>query len=109
MPTNLIVTTEKGLSPQEMRSELLRLVKQRGKEYGIIISRVSNPLTLPSPNRMMALFMPPGMRGESGETVILATKVFLDGHEEKTRNAEPRGHFDPGQRTVVFLGIAHRD
>ena len=60
MPSNLIVSTEKGLSSEEMKAELLRLVKERGKEYGIIVSRASNPLLLPSPNQMMAMFLPPG-------------------------------------------------
>jgi hypothetical protein len=91
LPSNLIVSAEKGLSSEEMRAELLRLVKQRGKEYGIIVSRVSNPLTLPSLNQLLTMFMPPGMRGEGGEIVILATKVFPDGHQEVIRNAELSG------------------
>ena len=40
---------------------------------------------------MMAMFLPPGMQGERGEGVILATKVFPDGHEEVVRNAEISG------------------
>ncbi len=89
-PSNLIVKAENGLTADELRARLLNLVKQRGKDYGVIISRVSNPLVLPSVNQLMSLFLPPGM-GDHGKTVIVAIKVFADGHEELIRNAELAG------------------
>src|SRR5439155_3031235 len=107
MPSNLIVSTEKGLSSEEMKAELLRLVKERGKEYGIIVSRASNPLLLPSPNQMMAMFLPPGMRGEQGESVILAVKVFPDGHEQVVRNVEISGLTVAAFKDIVAASKDH--
>jgi hypothetical protein len=59
MPTNVFVTTENGLSAEELRVKFLDLVKRRKKEYGIVVRR---------------------MRSESSP--VLAYKVFLDGREE---------------------------
>jgi microcin-processing metallopeptidase PmbA/TldD-like protein len=91
VPSNLVVTSAKGPKADEMKAELIKLVKQRGKEYGIQVTRVGNPLLMPSANQMMSMFMPSGMREARGITVTAAYKVFPDGHEEPIRNAELAG------------------
>src|SRR5205807_7531265 len=41
-PSNLIVTSEKALGDEELRAELIRLIKQRNKEYGIVVRRMAS-------------------------------------------------------------------
>jgi len=59
MPSNIFVTTKNGLSDAELRAKFLDLVKQRNKEFGIVVRR---------------------MRGSAAP--VLAFKVFPDGREE---------------------------
>ncbi len=91
VPSNLVVTSGKGPKADEMKAELIKLVKQRGKEYGILVTRLGNPLLMPSTNQMMSMFMPPGMREARGITVTAAYKVFPDGRQEPIRNSELAG------------------
>jgi len=59
MPSNLIVTADKGLTPENIKERLIQLVKKRGKEYGILVDRENFPY-----------------------------KVYVDGHQEMVRNIE---------------------
>jgi hypothetical protein len=59
MPSNIVVTADKGLTPERIREELIQVVKKRGKEYGILVDREG-----------------------------FEYKVFPDGHQEMLRNAE---------------------
>ncbi len=67
-PTNIFVTAENGLSPAELRTKFLELVKQRNKEFGILVRRMRNPM---SP--------------------VMAYKVFPDGREELIRGVQFSG------------------
>jgi hypothetical protein len=87
MPSNLIVTSEGGLSQPELRAKFLELVKQRGREYGILVRRLGNPALKSQDGQ--SLFMFDSSSGELRvEPAILAYKVFPDGREELVRNAE---------------------
>ncbi len=88
LPSNLLLRAESGPKADEMKAELIKLVKQRGKDYGILITRLGNPYLAPSPSQMMAMFMPPGAQAARGMTVTAAYKVFPDGREELLRNLE---------------------
>jgi predicted Zn-dependent protease len=68
-PSNLFVTAENGLGAAELREKFLALVKQRNKEYGILVRHMR----------------------DGGITPILAYKVFPDGREELIRNASITG------------------
>jgi predicted Zn-dependent protease len=58
-PSNIFVSAENGLSAAELHAKFLDLVKQRNKEFGIVVRR---------------------MRGAT--TPLLAYEVFPDGREE---------------------------
>jgi hypothetical protein len=58
-PSNIFVTADNGLSAADLRAKFLDLVKQRHKEYGIVVRRM-----------------------RSATHPVLAYKVFPDGHEE---------------------------
>ena len=86
--SNLIVTTGKGLSDDELRAELMRLVKQRGLDYGVVVRR----LTYSSRSVAQVPLAAMAFSGAGGsESVILVFKVFPDGHEELVRNVEFSG------------------
>ena len=58
-PSNLFVTAENGLSQAELSAKFLDLVKQRNKEFGIVVRRM-----------------------RSGQHPVLAWKVYPDGRED---------------------------
>jgi hypothetical protein len=91
LPSNLIVSAENGLSDQALREQFLELVKQRGKEYGIVVRRLGNPALKASPQDTLAMYVPRGRGEESAEDPIVAYKVFLDGREELVRNVDMTG------------------
>ncbi|MBZ5546190.1 MAG: hypothetical protein LAO07_21400, partial [Acidobacteriia bacterium] len=82
LPSNLIVTAENGLSDAALRELFLKLVKQRGKEYGIIVRRLGNPALKASPQDAIPTFAQRAHGEESVEDPIFAYKVFPDGREE---------------------------
>jgi len=67
-PSNLFVTAENGLSEADLRARFLATVKERNKEYGIVVRRMRNT-----------------------QHPVLAWKVFADGHEELIRGTQFSG------------------
>jgi hypothetical protein len=67
-PSNLFVTAENGLSEADLRARFLATVKERNKEYGIVVRRMRN-----------------------AQHPVLAWKVFADGHEELIRGTQFSG------------------
>jgi predicted Zn-dependent protease len=67
-PTNIFVTAENGLTQAELRAKFLDLVKQRNKEFGIVVRRMRN-----------------------ANSPVMAYKLFLDGHEELIRGVQFSG------------------
>lgn len=63
LPGNLFMDASKTASSDELKAQLLDLVKARDLEYGIIIRRLA------------------------GNTAVEASRVYPDGHEEVLRNA----------------------
>lgn len=101
MPSNLVVIAEDGLRNEEMKEELLRLVKVRGKDYGIIVRRIGNPLLKVPGAGPTSVFGPPGGGPTRVEGAILAYKVFPDGREELIRNAELLGITEATFKDIV--------
>jgi hypothetical protein len=64
-PSNVIVTTSNGLSRDELRAKFMALVKQRNLPFGIAVRRMRN-----------------------ANNVLLAYKMFPDGHEELVRDLQ---------------------
>ena len=85
-PTTLLVTAEKGLPAAELRKELLRLAKQRGNDYGIVVRRVGRGKLSES---LMEVAMRMSGRETTGSDSFLETyKVYGDGREELVRGAQ---------------------
>ncbi|MFB3923618.1 MAG: metallopeptidase TldD-related protein [Terriglobia bacterium] len=88
LPSNLIVTATGGLSEAALRERFIQMLKQRGKEFGIVIRRLGNPALKASPEDVGAMFMQRGRNDERVDNPTEAYKLFLDGHEELIRNLE---------------------
>jgi predicted Zn-dependent protease len=98
-PSNVIITAEKGLPQSEMKAELIRRVKERGLEFGVLVRKIGDPSTLPNRgrNRVMVFTMShngsggASANGGRGDSVVEAYKVYPDGREELIRNMEMFG------------------
>jgi hypothetical protein len=99
-PSNLIVTATEGLTAEALKAELLKLAQQRGKEFGVIVRRVTNPSFRTVRDRALT------SNRESGriEPAILVSKVFPDGHEELLRNVEVNGLTISAFKDIVAAG-----
>jgi hypothetical protein len=80
-PSNLIVSSSESVTADALRKKLLELVKQRGKDYGLIVRQVQGTgagttasTGQPGPARVSNL--------------VSVYKVFPDNHEELVRNLE---------------------
>jgi predicted Zn-dependent protease len=89
-PSNLILVAENGKTEAEIKQQLLELVKKRGLEYGMIIREIGSSGGSIEEQAMDMLSAMTG-QGEKGRNVLLAYKVYLDGHEELVRGARLSG------------------
>ena len=83
-PTNLLLTSRRGASREEIYAELMLLVEERQAEFGVVVRRLGNPGFQPPPA---------SSSGESGskpdvENATLAYRVYPDGREELIQAAE---------------------
>jgi predicted Zn-dependent protease len=91
-PSNLFVTSSKSLSSDQLKAELIRLVKQRNKEYGILVRRLGNSMLSQMLGRSRTIFITNrGAATVEVEPFVEAYKVFPDGHEELVRNLNVLG------------------
>jgi predicted Zn-dependent protease len=80
-PSNLIVLASQSVTADKLRSQLLEIVKQRGKEYGILVRQVQG-----SGATTVASGGPAGTSRVSN--LVSVYRVFADNHEELVRNLE---------------------
>ena len=101
-PTTLLVTADKTLSAAELRQELLRMAKQRGLDYAIVVRRVGRGKLSES---LMDMAVRMAGREASGTDSILETyKVYSDGREELVRGAQVEGLSVAGFRDIAAVG-----
>ena len=85
-PSNLFLTSNKALSPEALRAELLRIAKQRGKEYAIVVRQLGGTGNSGNPAAMLNT-----QRQPSRISAIVAYRVRPDGSEELIRDATITG------------------
>jgi TldD protein len=90
-PANLVLTSEKTMPADQLKAELIRLVKQRGKEYGVLVRRMANPMMAPTLGRSRTVIITNGADGLNLEPLTIAYKVYPDGREELARNLRIQG------------------
>jgi predicted Zn-dependent protease len=85
VPSNLFVTSDKSMTSDELRKELLRLAKARGLDYGIVVRRVGGGAA--ASFMRMATRMAQG-GGQGGSSIAEVYKLYSDGHEELVKGLE---------------------
>ncbi len=102
-PGNLFVTSEKSLTQDELRKELLRRVKDRGLDYGVIVRRVGGGAAA-SFMKMAARMAQQG--GQGSDSLAEVYKLYPDGHEELVQGVE-LSEMTPGTfKDIVAVGDA---
>ena len=102
MPSNLLVTTERGVNDKDMRDEFMALVAERNADFGIVVRRLGDPL----------IKLDYSDRSASGtgqipvERLTRAYKVYPDGREEPIRKAELSGFAEAAFRDIVAVSQA---
>jgi len=100
-PSNLFVTSDKSLTRDELRKQLLRRVKDRGLDYGVIVRRVGGGATA-SFMKMAARMAQQG--GQGSDSLPEVYKLYADGHEEIVRGVE-LAEMTPGTfKDIVAVG-----
>jgi predicted Zn-dependent protease len=80
-PSNLFVTSEKVLSSDELKRELLRRAKERGLDYALVVRRVGAG----SGESLLEMARQMASQQNSSASVPEVFKVYSDGHEEPIR------------------------
>jgi predicted Zn-dependent protease len=100
-PGNLILSSQKTSSREELRQELLRRVKLRGLRYGIVVRRVGG-------NAANSLLRLAAMMGSAqsapSNTLLEVYKIFPDGQEEPVRGMELEDVTSASFRDIVAVG-----
>ena len=81
--STLLVIVDSAVSDAALRRQLLALATARGLPYGIMIQDLGNAERMHFAQRGMGATP----FGEAGPTVLAATRIYLDGHEEPVRDA----------------------
>ncbi len=90
-PSNLLLTSEKSVPADQLKAELIRLIKQRNKEYGVLVRRMANQMMAPTLGRSRTVIITSGSDGLNLEPLTVAYKVYPDGREELARNLTIQG------------------
>jgi len=107
LPSNLVFTADKMLPPEQLKAELMRLVKQRGKEYGILVRRINNPSLAQSLGRSRTVIITNrGSGAVDVDPLIEAYKIYPDGREELVRNLNILGLSLSAFKDIVAAGDA---
>lgn len=101
-PTTLLVNAERGMSAAQLRQDLLRLAKQRGNDYAIVIRRVGRG-KLTESLMDMAMRMQ-GHEGGAADSILETYKVYNDGRDELVRGAQIEGLSVTTFKEIVAVG-----
>ena len=73
MPTNVLLTSEKSVSSDQLKAQLIQIVKARGKEYGILVRKTGNFFYSASIGRPSTIII---TRGGAGRTQMHRARSF---------------------------------
>lgn len=101
-PSNVVMSTKRGLTREELYAELFLLMEEREAEYGIVVRRLGNPGMKPATSSGFSIgFGAPGPGQGNVENALLAYKVFPDGREELLQTVEFAGIADSVFKEIV--------
>ncbi len=81
VPSNLFVKSDKTMSAEDLRKELLRRAKDRGLDYAIVVRHVGGG----SAASFMQMARQMANQAGSSESLLEVFKLYPDGHEEPLR------------------------
>jgi len=102
--SNLFVSSSAGVSPADLKKQLIDLINTRNKPYGILVRRMDFPSTA-SRDEAVRLLTTAGQTG--GHTVsipIVAYKVYPDGREELVRGLRFRNFGVRSLKDILGVG-----
>jgi TldD protein len=104
-PTHLVVSADSGLAADELRRTLLALASAQGRDYAIIVRRLTNPrMTLQMDPSAMSMFMSSGgSAAEPSMRALVAVKVYTDGREEAVRGADITGVGATALKSIIAV------
>jgi predicted Zn-dependent protease len=100
-PSNLFVTSEKSARNDELRKEMLRLAKDRGLDYGIVVRHVGGGAAA-SFIKMATRMAQQGGQGTGSLAEVY--KVYPDGREELIRGVEIAEMLPSTFKDIVAVG-----
>lgn len=107
-PSNLIVSADSGLPPDELRRKLLSLASAQGRDYAIVVRRLTNPrmTSQMDPSAMMMFMSNGGAGADPPIRALVAVKVYADGREEPVRGADITGLGAAALKSIVAVSKA---
>ena len=87
-PSNLLLTSNRGMSREELLAEFMLLVGERGSEYGIVVRRMAGRSDEEAPQSAMSFLRGGPQAGLGLGNLSAAYKVYPDGTEELIPKAE---------------------
>ncbi len=107
LPSNLRITSERGLEPGDLEEEFAQLVAEWGNEYGVVVHCLDNPsVSQEAASTARVIVFGAAAQEASVEDVNLAYKVFPDGRRELIRNAEFAALSDAAFKDIVAVSKA---
>jgi len=100
-PSNLFVVSEKSSTSDDLRKELLRRVKDRGLDYGIVVRHVGGG-SAASFMKMASRMARQGAQG--GTSLAEVYKLYPDGHEELVQGVEIAELTPAAFKDIVAVG-----
>lgn len=100
-PSNLIVSSDKSLSTEELHKELLRRAKERGLDYAIVVRRTGGGAA----SSFMTMAMRMAQQGGQGTAAMPEVyKLYQDGHEELVQGVELSEMNPSAFKEIVAVG-----
>jgi predicted Zn-dependent protease len=104
-PSHLIVSADSGLPADELRRKLLSLASAQGRDYAIVVRRLTNPrmTSQMDPSAMMMFMSSGGAAADPPIRALVAVKVYPDGREEPVRGADITGLGSAALKSIVAV------
>lgn len=101
-PSNVVMTSKRGMTREELYAEMYLLMEEREAEYGIVVRRLGNPGMKPATSSGFSISFGGSGSGQGNvENALLAYKVFPDGREELLQTVEFAGIADSVFKEIV--------
>ena len=102
-PSNLVVTSNRGMSHDELYAEFKLLIEERGSDFGIVVRRMAKPGADDGASDPLSLLRGGPQAGPALGHISVAYRVFPDGREELIPKAELVSVTEAAFRDIVAV------